>query len=185
MRVYSIWNCCDTYICVKIQIVACTCKCTLAKFGSFVLVWCFKYSVPLYQLKFINDGALKLLDCVTFLCYISWLKLHTLMIMLRGRGRTPCFFLLRQALCTISTWNWKYWSVMEHKSMGGEKGGKIIRFSMGMYLDGKFGFQTFCLGFPSNIDEYLPLFVLNTNFKSIFAYLWRFLYTAHCFTAHC
>ena len=34
----------------KIQIFACTWKCTLAKFRSFVLVWCFKYSVPLYQL---------------------------------------------------------------------------------------------------------------------------------------
>jgi len=42
IRVYSILNCCDTYICEKIQIVACTCKCTVANFGSFVLVWCFK-----------------------------------------------------------------------------------------------------------------------------------------------
>jgi len=56
--------------------------------------------------------------------------------------------------------------------MGDEKGGKIIRFSKGIYLEGKFGFQTFCLGFPSNIDEYLPLFIqtrISNPFLRIFS----------------
>ena len=65
-------NCCDTYICVKIQIYACTVTCTL------VLVWCFKYSVPSYHLYSINVGAPKLdirrLCCV--FCLISRLKMH-------------------------------------------------------------------------------------------------------------
>jgi len=43
IHVYS-FNCCDTYICVKIQICACTGTCTL------VLVWCFKYLVLSYYL---------------------------------------------------------------------------------------------------------------------------------------
>ena len=37
IHVYS-FNCCDTYICVKIQVCACTGTCTL------VLVWWFKFS---------------------------------------------------------------------------------------------------------------------------------------------
>jgi len=36
-----------------------------------------------------NVGALKLLDCVVFLCLIPWLKLHILIIMLRYAYQIP------------------------------------------------------------------------------------------------
>ena len=50
--------------------------------------------------------------------------------------------------------------------MGGEIDGKFVRFFKG--IPWTENFPTFCPGYPTDIDDYLPLVILNMNFKSNF-----------------